>query len=57
MLAVVGNLPVVPPEKHEKLTGVIKKIYSQIGHIREGARHSAAAPPLSGRSGRLRVSY
>lgn len=33
---VVDNLPVVPPEKFEKLEGVIRKIYSQIGMIREG---------------------
>lgn len=33
---VVGNIPVVPPEKYEKLTAVIRKIYSTIGNIREG---------------------
>mmetsp|Transcript_40368 Transcript_40368/g.89637 ORF Transcript_40368/g.89637 Transcript_40368/m.89637 type:complete len:721 (+) Transcript_40368:71-2233(+) len=33
---VVGNLPVVPQEKYEKLAGVVKKIYSQIGEVREG---------------------
>ncbi|KAF8379127.1 hypothetical protein HHK36_028556 [Tetracentron sinense] len=32
---VVDNLPVVPPEKFEKLEGVIRKIYSQIGLIKE----------------------
>lgn len=36
---VVGNLPVVPPEKYDKLCTVIKKIYSQIGNIREGGMH------------------
>ncbi|RRT75520.1 hypothetical protein B296_00031154 [Ensete ventricosum] len=35
-IIVVDNLPVVPPEKFEKLEGVIRKIYSQIGTIREG---------------------
>ncbi|XP_008786288.2 eukaryotic translation initiation factor 3 subunit B-like [Phoenix dactylifera] len=35
-IIVVDNLPVVPPEKFEKLEGVIRKIYSQIGVIREG---------------------
>jgi translation initiation factor 3 subunit B len=35
-LSVVSNLPTVAPEKYDKLTGVIKKIYSQIGDIREG---------------------
>lgn len=35
-IIVVDNLPVVLPEKFEKLEGVIRKIYSQIGTIREG---------------------
>ncbi len=34
--AVVSNLPVVPQEKYEKLEGVVKKIFSSIGTIREG---------------------
>mmetsp|Transcript_36262 Transcript_36262/g.43780 ORF Transcript_36262/g.43780 Transcript_36262/m.43780 type:complete len:706 (-) Transcript_36262:230-2347(-) len=33
---IVDNLPVVPPEKHEKLVNVVKKIYGQIAAIREG---------------------
>ncbi|KAL5698942.1 Eukaryotic translation initiation factor 3 subunit B [Ranunculus cassubicifolius] len=32
---VVDHLPCVPPEKFEKLEGVIKKIFSQIGIIKE----------------------
>ena len=32
----VHNLPVVPPEKFEKLVNVVRKIYSQIGVIPEG---------------------
>lgn len=32
---VVDNLPVVAPEKYEKLEGVIRKIFGQIGVIRE----------------------
>ena len=32
----VANLPVVPPEKYDKLLTVVRKIYSQIGVIREG---------------------
>jgi translation initiation factor 3 subunit B len=32
---VVDNLPVVPKEKFDKLEGVINKIYSQIGVIKE----------------------
>lgn len=35
-IIVVDNLPVVPPEKFDKLEGVVRKIYSQIGIIREG---------------------
>lgn len=33
----MDGLPVVPEAKHEKLAGVLNKIYSQIGHVREGA--------------------
>ncbi|KAI3936147.1 hypothetical protein MKX01_021427 [Papaver californicum] len=33
-IIVVDNLPVVPPEKYDKLEGVAKKIYSQIGVIK-----------------------
>ena len=39
------NLPVVPPEKFDKLASVVRKIFGQIGNIREGARR--AAPPAS----------
>lgn len=31
----MDNLPVVPKEKYEKLEGVVRKIYSQIGVIKE----------------------
>ncbi|WOH14507.1 hypothetical protein DCAR_0934026 [Daucus carota subsp. sativus] len=34
-IIVVDNLPVVPKEKFEKLEGVVKKIYSQIGVIKD----------------------
>lgn len=34
-IIVVDNLPVVPREKFEKLEGVIRKIYSQIGVIKD----------------------
>ncbi|KIZ03095.1 Eukaryotic translation initiation factor 3 subunit B [Monoraphidium neglectum] len=33
---VVDNLPSVPEEKYEKLVNVLKKIYGQIGNIRDG---------------------
>ncbi|KAJ0961633.1 hypothetical protein J5N97_001130 [Dioscorea zingiberensis] len=34
-IIVVDNLPVVPPEKFEKLENVVRKIYSQIGVIKD----------------------
>ena len=34
--AVVSNLPQVGPEKKEKLETIVRKIYSQIGNIRDG---------------------
>ncbi|KAI3676754.1 hypothetical protein L1987_86370 [Smallanthus sonchifolius] len=34
-IIVVDDLPVVPKEKYEKLEGVVRKIYSQIGVIKE----------------------
>ncbi|XP_076889765.1 eukaryotic translation initiation factor 3 subunit B-like [Bidens hawaiensis] len=34
-IIVVDNLPVVPREKYDKLEGVVRKIYSQIGVIKE----------------------
>ncbi|KAH6796740.1 translation initiation factor 3B1 [Perilla frutescens var. hirtella] len=34
-IILVDNLPVVPKDKFEKLVGVIRKIYSQIGLIKE----------------------
>lgn len=50
----VANLPVVPPEKYDKLLTVVRKIYSQIGAIREGvcctllSRTAAALLPFPG---------
>lgn len=32
---IVDNIPVVPQEKYEKLMGVLQKIFSQVGPIRE----------------------
>ena len=42
----VANLPVVPAEKFEKLVNVVRKIYSQIGVIPDGA------PPCCARCAR-----
>ena len=33
---IVDNIPVVPREKYEKLSAVLRKLFSQIGTIREG---------------------
>ncbi|KAK9801869.1 hypothetical protein WJX73_004633 [Symbiochloris irregularis] len=35
-IVVVDNLPKVPPEKHEKLCSVVKKVFQQIATVREG---------------------
>jgi len=34
-IIIVDNLPVVPREKFDKLEGVVRKIYSQIGVIKD----------------------
>ena len=34
-IIVVDNLPVVPPEKFDKLEGVVRKIFGQIGVIKD----------------------
>jgi len=41
---VVDNLPVVPEEKYEKLVSVLKKIYGQIGHVRDGGVYMPKDP-------------
>ena len=41
----VDNLPTVPPEKVDKLTTVLKKLFGQIGTIREGQRQAHTVPP------------
>ena len=38
-VVVVDHLPVVPQEKHEKLTAVLTKIFGQLGNIRENGLH------------------
>lgn len=35
-IIVVDDLPVVPPEKFEKLESVIRKIYGAVGFIKDG---------------------
>ena len=41
------HLPVVPAEKFDKLVSVLKKIFGQIGNIREGAPLSARAASIA----------
>jgi hypothetical protein len=43
---VVDNLPSVGPEKQEKLTNVIRKIFGQIGTVVDGAPSLPSAPHL-----------
>lgn len=42
VVAVVTGLPVVPQEKHEKLTAVVTKVLSQWGPVREGGQFAAS---------------
>ena len=47
--AVVDNLPQVPPEKYEKLTAILGKIFGGPGRIREGGLfHPVRAAPQPG---------
>ena len=45
----MDNLPQVPPEKQEKLAAVIKRLYAQIGTIREGVLFSPVTLRLTTR--------
>ncbi|KAG6517054.1 eukaryotic translation initiation factor 3 subunit B-like [Zingiber officinale] len=56
-IIVVDNLPVVPPEKFEKLEGVIRKIYSQIGTIREGGIWMPVSPDTQKTLGYCFIEY
>lgn len=54
---VVDNLPVVPPEKFDKLEGVIRKIYSQIGVVREGGLWMPVNPETKKTLGYCFIEY
>ncbi|XP_073111676.1 eukaryotic translation initiation factor 3 subunit B [Elaeis guineensis] len=56
-IIVVDNLPVVPPEKFEKLEGVIRKIYSQTGVIREGGLSMPMNPDTQKTLGYCFIEY
>ncbi|KAI3905116.1 hypothetical protein MKX01_017362 [Papaver californicum] len=54
---VVDNLPVVPPEKYDKLEGVVKKIYSQIGVIKEDGLWMPVNPETQKTLGYCYIEY
>ncbi|XP_020093747.1 eukaryotic translation initiation factor 3 subunit B-like [Ananas comosus] len=56
-IIVVDNLPVVPPEKFEKLEGVVRKIYSQIGVIKEGGLWMPVNPETKKTLGYCFIEY
>lgn len=54
---VVDNLPVVPPEKFEKLENVVRKIYSQIGVIKDGGLWMPVNPETQKSLGYCFIEY
>jgi translation initiation factor 3 subunit B len=56
-IIVVDNLPVVPPEKYEKLENVVRKIYSQIGVIKEGGLWMPTHPETQKTYGYCFIEY
>ncbi|CAD7701703.1 unnamed protein product [Ostreobium quekettii] len=48
---VVDNVPVVPEEKVEKLTSVIKRLFGGVGTIREGGFHMPVDPETKNTKG------
>ncbi|MQL80266.1 hypothetical protein Taro_012703, partial [Colocasia esculenta] len=56
-IIVVDNLPVVPPEKFEKLENVVRKIYSQIGVIKEDGFWMPVSPETNKTLGYCFIEY
>lgn len=56
-ILVVDNLPVVPKEKFEKLEGVVRKIYSQLGVIKEGGLYMPVDPETQKTLGYCFIEY
>jgi hypothetical protein len=54
---VVDNLPAVPPEKYEKLTAILSKIFSGAGRIREGGLFHPQDPASKMSKGYAFVEY
>lgn len=56
-IIVVDNLPVVPPEKFEKLENVIRKIYTKIGVIKDGGLWMPVNPETQKSVGYCFIEY
>ena len=56
-IIVVDNLPVVPKEKFEKLEGVVRKIYGQIGVIKEDGFWMPVDPATEKTLGQCFIEY
>ncbi|GFY90394.1 eukaryotic translation initiation factor 3B-2 [Actinidia rufa] len=56
-IIVVDNLPVVPKEKFEKLEGVVRKIYGQIGVIKEDGFWMPVDPATQKTLGQCFIEY
>ena len=56
-IIIVDNLPVVPREKFEKLEGVIRKIYSQIGLIKDNGLWMPIDPETNKTSGYCFIEF
>ncbi|KMZ67384.1 putative Eukaryotic translation initiation factor 3 subunit [Zostera marina] len=54
---VVDNLPIVPPEKFDKLEGVIRKIYSQLGVLKDGGLWMPVNPQTKKTLGYCFIEY
>lgn len=56
-IIVVDNLPIVPPEKFDKLEGVIRKIYGQIGVLKDGGLWMPVNPQTKKTVGYCFIEY
>lgn len=56
-IIIVDNLPVVPREKYEKLEGVIRKIYGQIGLIKDDGLWMPIDPETQKTSGYCFIEF
>lgn len=56
-IIVVDNLPVVPKSKFEKLEGVVKKIYNQLGVIKDKGLWMPVDPDTSSTLGYCFIEF